>query len=77
MKFKTLAKKTDWKLLKVQKETLYKFASCKGDRVRITEKDKEHFEGIICLLDIIQDKASEIIGADEVFGMDFKYGIKS
>ena len=69
MKFKEIVNKTDWKMLREQKVTLYNIASCKSDRVRMNKKDKENIEGILSFLDCIQDRAEEILGEEEVFGI--------
>jgi hypothetical protein len=69
MKFKEIVAKTDWKMLGEQKVTLYNLASSKSDRVRISDKQKENIEGILSFLDCIQDRAEEILGEEEVFGI--------
>jgi len=69
MKFKEIVEKTDWNMLREQKITLYNLANCKSDRVRISDKQKENIEGILSFLDCIQDRAEEILGEEEVFGI--------
>ena len=60
--------KIDWELLKEQKQTLLEISvmGC------FTEKDYEHFEGLLSLIDTLQDYAVDELEIDEqtVFGDD-------
>lgn len=56
----------DWKLLRKQKITLIEqISSCKPS-------SSENLEGILNLLDYIQDSAAEELGDKIVFGKDYE-----
>lgn len=53
----------DWKLLRTQKRAIVDIGYKPG-----TEKYKEAVEGLLCLIDHIQDEAEKQIGSKAVFG---------
>lgn len=53
----------DWKLLREQKAVLYEIAESGNQRQR------DAAEGLLSLLDDLQDKAAEILGDGAVFGV--------
>ena len=53
--------KIDWKLLHKQKKNLLKLINDKKTSI----KEKEHLEGILNLLDSIQDYAVDTLGIEE------------
>lgn len=54
----------DWEILRAQKATLVKLAVSD----RLLPDDKEDLDGIINLIDSVQDMGVEWFGADSVFG---------
>ena len=62
----------DWDLLRDQKECLLNVIDRLADR-KATDMEKEEancLNGIIHMVDDIQDQAAEIIGEEAVFGKD-------
>jgi hypothetical protein len=55
--------KINWKLLRKQKSTLIELLNRK-----VSLKEKDHIDGIIAMVDHIQDWAAEILGEKDVFG---------
>jgi hypothetical protein len=55
--------KINWKLLRKQKSTLIELLNRK-----VSLKEKDHIDGVIAMVDHIQDRAAEILGEKEVFG---------
>jgi hypothetical protein len=55
--------KINWKLLRKQKSTLIELLNRK-----VSLKEKDHIDGIIAMVDYIQDWAAEILGEKDVFG---------
>jgi hypothetical protein len=56
--------KMDWKMLRGQKTALVVLA---GSR-KVSATETEALDGIIALLDHIQDRAAEQVGAESIFG---------
>jgi hypothetical protein len=54
----------DWKLLCKQKETLAKLV-CMG--AGVNEEEREDLDGILALIDNIQDQAEDFLGSELVF----------
>ena len=59
----------DWKLLREQKRCLVDVVN---DRAIVTATQKEMLEGLINLLDAIQDEATEELSEETVFGKSEK-----
>ena len=61
-----MIKHVDWVLLRRQKQTLIK----QLDRAKSLKDDTtaDDFEGILSLIDCIQDEAAECLGEEAVFG---------
>lgn len=55
--------KVNWKLLRKQKLTLIELLNRK-----VSLKEKDHIDGVLALVDHIQDHAAEQLGEVEVFG---------
>ena len=60
--------RVDWDLLRKQKETLANLVFSKDHC--ISSHDQECIEGVMCLLDEIQDSAAKVLGDETVFGPD-------
>jgi hypothetical protein len=62
--------KTDWALLRKQKQNLLDldFVRANGKKPRVKETDL--LDGLLNFIDCIQDEAAEQIGEETVFGKD-------
>lgn len=62
-----ILEETDWDLLREQKETLYNIIRDNPVSILLSVKQREHIEGVLNLLDNLQEATANELGDEKVF----------